>query len=61
MVKRSRSIGMNETFEGWAKDIDENGALILKTKEKEIKVYSGDVSFKIATYLTFLTIDRFHS
>lgn len=44
--KKVKIIGMNETFEGLAKDIDENGALILKTKEKEIKVYSGDVSLR---------------
>jgi len=44
--KKVKIIGINETFEGLAKDIDENGALILQTKEKEIKVYSGDVSFR---------------
>jgi len=44
--KKVKIIGMNETFEGLAKDIDENGALILKTGEKEIKVYSGDVSLR---------------
>jgi len=44
--KNVKIIGINETFEGLAKDIDENGALILKTKEKEIKVYSGDVSLR---------------
>ncbi|MDY1591739.1 MAG: biotin--[acetyl-CoA-carboxylase] ligase [Methanofastidiosum sp.] len=44
--KKVKIIGINETFEGLAKDIDENGALILQTKEKEIKVYSGDVSLR---------------
>ena len=44
--KKVKIIGINETFEGLAKDIDENGALILETKEKEIKVYSGDVSLR---------------
>ena len=44
--KNVKIIGINETYEGLAKDIDENGALILKTKEKEIKVYSGDVSLR---------------
>jgi len=44
--KKVKIIGINETYEGLAKDIDENGALILKTKEKEIKVYSGDVSLR---------------
>lgn len=44
--KNVRIIGINETYEGLAKDIDENGALILKTKAKEIKVYSGDVSLR---------------
>lgn len=44
--KKVKIIGINETFEGLAKDIDENGALILKTKEKEVKVYSGDVSLR---------------
>jgi len=44
--KRVKIIGINEIYEGLAKDIDENGALILKTKEKEIKVYSGDVSLR---------------
>jgi len=44
--KKVKIIGINETYEGLAKDIDENGALILQTKEKEIKVYSGDVSLR---------------
>lgn len=44
--KNVKIIGINESFEGLAKDIDENGALILQTKEKEIKVYSGDVSLR---------------
>jgi len=44
--KKVKIIGINETYEGMAKDIDENGALILKTKEREIKVYSGDVSLR---------------
>jgi BirA family biotin operon repressor/biotin-[acetyl-CoA-carboxylase] ligase len=44
--KKVKIIGINETYEGLAKDIDENGALILKTNEKEIKVYSGDVSLR---------------
>ena len=44
--KNVKIIGINETYDGLAKDIDENGALILKTKEKEIKVYSGDVSLR---------------
>ena len=44
--KNVKIIGINETYEGLAKDIDENGALILKTKEKEIKIYSGDVSLR---------------
>jgi BirA family biotin operon repressor/biotin-[acetyl-CoA-carboxylase] ligase len=44
--KNVKIIGINETYEGLAKNIDENGALILKTKEKEIKVYSGDVSLR---------------
>jgi len=44
--KKVKIMGINETFEGLAKDIDENGALILETKEKEIKVYSGDVSLR---------------
>ena len=44
--KKVKIIGINETYEGLAKDIDENGALILKTDEKEIKVYSGDVSLR---------------
>jgi len=44
--KKVKIIGINETYEGLAKDIDENGALILKTKEKEIKIYSGDVSLR---------------
>lgn len=44
--KKVKIIGINETYEGLAKDIDENGALILKTKEREIKVYSGDVSLR---------------
>lgn len=44
--KKVKIIGINETYEGLAKDIDENGALILQTGEKEIKVYSGDVSLR---------------
>lgn len=44
--KKVKIIGINETYEGLAKDIDENGALILKTDKKEIKVYSGDVSLR---------------
>jgi len=44
--KNVKIIGINETYDGLAKDIDENGALILKTKDKEIKVYSGDVSLR---------------
>ena len=44
--KKVKIIGINETYDGLAKDIDENGALILQTKEKEIKVYSGDVSLR---------------
>ncbi|MEN6379553.1 MAG: biotin--[acetyl-CoA-carboxylase] ligase [Methanofastidiosum sp.] len=44
--KNVKIIGINETYEGLAKDIDENGALILKTKERETKVYSGDVSLR---------------
>lgn len=44
--KKVKIIGINENYEGVAKDIDENGALILKTDEKEIKVYSGDVSLR---------------
>lgn len=44
--KKVKIIGINETYEGLAKDIDENGALILQTKDKEIKVYSGDVSLR---------------
>lgn len=44
--KKVKIIGINETYEGLAKDIDENGALILQTKEREIKVYSGDVSLR---------------
>ena len=44
--KNVKIIGINETYEGLAKDIDENGALILKIDNKEIKVYSGDVSLR---------------
>ncbi|KYC54446.1 MAG: putative biotin ligase [Candidatus Methanofastidiosum methylothiophilum] len=44
--KKVKIIGINETYEGLAKDIDENGALILETNEKEIRVYSGDVSLR---------------
>lgn len=44
--KNVKIIGINETYDGLAKDIDENGTLILKTKDKEIKVYSGDVSLR---------------
>ncbi|MCC7571898.1 MAG: biotin--[acetyl-CoA-carboxylase] ligase [Candidatus Methanofastidiosum sp.] len=44
--KNVRIIGINETYEGIAKDIDENGALILRSDNKEIKVYSGDVSLR---------------
>ena len=44
--KNVKIIGINETYDGLAKDIDENGALILKTKDREIKVYSGDVSLR---------------
>jgi len=44
--KKVKIIGINESFEGLAKDIDENGALILQTDNKEIKVYSGDVSLR---------------
>jgi BirA family biotin operon repressor/biotin-[acetyl-CoA-carboxylase] ligase len=44
--KNVKIIGINETYEGFAKDIDENGALILKIDHKEIKVYSGDVSLR---------------
>ncbi|NYT03830.1 MAG: biotin--[acetyl-CoA-carboxylase] ligase [Candidatus Methanofastidiosa archaeon] len=44
--KNVKIIGINETYEGFAKDIDENGALILRIDEKEIKVYSGDVSLR---------------
>ncbi|NPV50214.1 MAG: biotin--[acetyl-CoA-carboxylase] ligase [Candidatus Methanofastidiosum sp.] len=44
--KNVKIIGINETYEGLAKDIDENGALILQVDNKEIKVYSGDVSLR---------------
>ena len=44
--KNVKIIGINETYEGLAKDIDENGALILRVDNKEIKVYSGDVSLR---------------
>ena len=44
--KNVKIIGINETYEGLAKDIDENGALILQIDNKEIKVYSGDVSLR---------------
>ena len=44
--KNVKIIGINETYDGLAKDIDENGALLLKTKDREIKVYSGDVSLR---------------
>lgn len=44
--KNVKIIGINETYEGLAKDIDENGALILRIDNKEIKVYSGDVSLR---------------
>jgi BirA family biotin operon repressor/biotin-[acetyl-CoA-carboxylase] ligase len=44
--KNVKIIGINETYEGLAKDIDENGALILQIDTKEIKVYSGDVSLR---------------
>lgn len=44
--KNVKIIGINETYEGLAKDIDENGALVLRIDNKEIKVYSGDVSLR---------------
>ncbi|KYC53182.1 MAG: putative biotin ligase [Candidatus Methanofastidiosum methylothiophilum] len=44
--KNVKIMGINETYEGLAKDIDENGALILLIDNKEIKVYSGDVSLR---------------
>ena len=46
LSKNVKIIGINETYEGLAKDIDENGALILRVDNKEIKVYSGDVSLR---------------
>ena len=41
-----RVLGVNETFEGRAKDIDETGALLVETPEGCRRVLAGDVSIR---------------